>query len=123
MRGTPLPTPGHEFLYTRRDFQQARERLYKRTGISLSESKDQLVYSRLARRLRSLHLHSFVDYFDYLDAHGEEWQQFVNALTTNLTSFFRERHHFDSLAELARQRRNSPLRLWSAAASSGEEAY
>ncbi|MCY1269403.1 Chemotaxis protein methyltransferase [compost metagenome] len=120
-----LPFPGHEFLYTRRDFQQVRERLYQRTGINLSENKDQLVYSRLSRRLRSLGLDSFAGYFAYLEGHPEEWQQFVNALTTNLTAFFRERHHFDSLAALAlRQlRQHRPLRFWSAAASTGEEAY
>ncbi|MDF3935776.1 CheR family methyltransferase [Pseudomonas citronellolis] len=126
MSGISLPVPGgHEFLYTSRDFQQVRRLLYGRTGISLSESKEQMVYSRLSRRLRSLQLRSFAEYFGYLEGHAEEWQQFVNALTTNLTAFFRERHHFQALAELAaRQARgHRPLRFWSAASSTGEEPY
>lgn len=126
MSGITLPeSGGHDFLYTRRDFQQVREMLYRQTGISLSPSKEQMVYSRLSRRLRSLHLDSFAAYFAYLQRHPEECQQFVNALTTNLTAFFRERHHFDTLAELAREptRQHRPLRIWSAASSTGEEPY
>ncbi|MFV3305051.1 CheR family methyltransferase [Pseudomonas sp. NY15181] len=120
-----LPAPDHEFLYTRRDFQQVRERLYRHAGISLSENKEQLVYSRLSRRLRSLRLNSFAEYFAYLETHEEEWQQFVNALTTNLTAFFRERHHFEHLARLADEQLldHRPLRVWSAASSTGEEPY
>lgn len=120
-----LPAPGHEFLYTRRDFLNVRERLYRHAGISLSENKQQLVYSRLSRRLRSLRLGSFAEYFAYLERHDEEWQQFVNALTTNLTAFFRERHHFEHLARFAgeRLRDHSPLRVWSSASSTGEEPY
>ncbi|WP_160285443.1 CheR family methyltransferase [Pseudomonas knackmussii] len=126
MSGITLPNPGgHEFLYTRRDFLQVRQVLYRRTGISLSESKEQLVYSRLSRRLRALRLDSFGAYLAYLAENDEEWQQFVNALTTNLTAFFRERHHFDTLATLARDpaRRHRPLRFWSSASSTGEEPY
>jgi len=126
MSGISLPVPGgHEFLYTHRDFQQVRRLLYGRTGISLSESKQQMVYSRLSRRLRALRLQSFGEYFGYLEGHAEEWQQFVNALTTNLTAFFREPHHFQALAELAlrQARSHRPLRFWSAASSTGEEPY
>jgi len=113
-----LPAPEHEFHYTRRDFQQVRERLYQHAGISLSENKQQLVYSRLSRRLRSLRLGSFAEYFAYLESHEEEWQQFVNALTTNLTAFFREPHHFELLLARAQQharKRGAPLRCWSSA--------
>ncbi|HCF2341868.1 CheR family methyltransferase [Pseudomonas paraeruginosa] len=123
---TPSPVFGnHEFHYTREDFQQVRERLYRLTGISLAESKVQMVYSRLSRRLRLLRLASFAEYFAHLDREPGERQLFVNALTTNLTAFFRERHHFPLLADLARRQlqRHRPLRVWSAAASTGEEPY
>lgn len=123
---TPSPVFGNqEFHYTREDFQQVRERLYRLTGISLAESKAQLVYSRLSRRLRLLRLGSFAEYFTHLDREPGEQQLFVNALTTNLTAFFRERHHFPLLADLARRQlqRHRPLRIWSAAASTGEEPY
>ena len=115
----------HEFGYNDHDFEQVRERLYRRAGISLAASKQQMVYSRLARRLRQLELRTFSAYLAYLDQHPEEWQPFINALTTNITAFFRERHHFDQLVALARepQRRGRPLRFWSAASSTGEEPY
>lgn len=114
-----------EFHYRAEDFQQVRRLLYQRSGISLSQSKDQMVYSRLARRLRVLGLDSFGAYFNHLQQHDEEWQEFVNALTTNLTSFFRESHHFASLAEYLQKhpRRNGPIRIWCSAASTGEEPY
>jgi chemotaxis protein methyltransferase CheR len=84
-----------------------------------------MVYSRLARRLRALRLPCFRSYLDLVEAdHGAEWDEFTNALTTNLTAFFREGHHFDTLRERVRGwavgRR---LRIWCAAASTGEEPY
>ena len=94
-----------EFYYTPGDFEHARRLLYQQAGISLSATKEQMVYSRLARRLRSLRLCSFADYFSYLEQHEEEWQQFINALTTNLTAFFREQHHFGVLEELLAAKR------------------
>jgi chemotaxis protein methyltransferase CheR len=114
-----------EFNYTADDFERVRNLLYQRAGINLSATKDQMVYSRLARRLRSLRLRSFTEYFSYLDRHEEEWQQFINALTTNLTSFFRESHHFDMLAAHVRKHAHErrPLRIWCSAASTGEEPY
>jgi chemotaxis protein methyltransferase CheR len=114
-----------EFHYTAGDFERVRSLLYQRAGISLSATKDQMVYSRLARRLRSLRLRSFTEYFAYLDRHEEEWQQFINALTTNLTSFFRENHHFDMLAAHVRKHAHErrPLRIWCSASSTGEEPY
>lgn len=116
---------GHEFSFTADDFEKIRRLLYQRAGISLAASKSQMVYSRLARRLRSLNLLSFAEYLLYLERHSEEWQQFINSLTTNLTAFFREAHHFEQLAELARSRAQEgrPLRFWSAASSTGEEPY
>jgi chemotaxis protein methyltransferase CheR len=114
-----------EFNYTADDFERVRNLLYQHAGINLSATKDQMVYSRLARRLRSLRLRSFTEYFSHLDRHEEEWQQFINALTTNLTSFFRESHHFDILAAHVRKHAHErrPLRIWCSAASTGEEPY
>lgn len=115
----------HEFGYNDHDFEQVRCRLHRRAGISLAASKRQMVYSRLARRLRRLELPSFSSYLAYLDQHPEEWQPFINCLTTNITAFFREQHHFEHLVALASepQRRGRPLRFWSAASSTGEEPY
>jgi len=114
-----------EFTFQERDFQRVCKLIYAHAGISLSDSKRDLVYGRLARRLRSLRASSFADYLDILeDDHSPEWEHFINALTTNLTSFFREKHHFDMLAEYLRAHAGKGcLRLWSAAASTGEEAY
>lgn len=131
MGGVLSPLPGHaagpelrEFHYTTGDFERVRSLLYQHSGISLSATKAQMVYSRLARRLRSLRLASFAEYFRYLEQHGDEWQQFINALTTNLTAFFREAHHFAMLAaHVRKQARGRPLRIWCAASSTGEEPY
>ena len=125
----PAPqVPGQElreFHYTPGDFEHARRLLYQQAGISLSATKEQMVYSRLARRLRSLRLCSFADYFNYLAVHEEEWQQFINALTTNLTAFFRENHHFEMLAAHVRKHahQHRPLRIWCSASSTGEEPF
>jgi len=114
-----------EFLYTSDDFARIRQLIYQRAGISLSQSKSDMVYSRLARQLRSAGLQSFADYLDRVEnGDGGEWQPFVNALTTNLTSFFREPHHFPLLVEhLEKISLTRPIRLWSCAASTGEEPY
>ncbi|RAW06718.1 chemotaxis protein CheR [Halomonas elongata] len=106
------------------DFARIRQLIYQRAGIVLAEHKREMVYSRLAKRLRHHGLVRFADYLSRLEGNqaSPEWEAFTNALTTNLTAFFREAHHFPLLAEHARQRRG-PLRVWSAAASSGEEAY
>ena len=115
------------FAFDAADFARVRELIHRRAGISLGDGKQALVYSRLARRLRDTGQTSFAGYLRWLDAASgdaaaAEWQHFVNALTTNLTSFFRERHHFEALAaELAH--RDAPLGVWCAAASTGEEAY
>ena len=116
---------GREVHYTRQDFERVRKLIHARAGISLAAGKEDLVYGRLARRLRQHGLERFSDYLDQLEGSDDsEWQAFVNALTTNLTSFFREPHHFDALRELLEQRpAGSRIKLWSAAASTGEEAY
>ncbi|MDP3858376.1 MAG: CheR family methyltransferase [Stagnimonas sp.] len=115
-----------QYAYAARDFERVRRLIHSRAGIALADSKQDMVYSRLVRRLRATGSESFQDYLDRLEQTGdaEEWQAFTNALTTNLTSFFRESHHFDSLAELLRARpRGERSLLWSAAASTGEEPY
>lgn len=114
-----------EFDYTAADFERVRALIHKRAGISLSVQKADMVYSRLARRLRALGLRRFRDYLDALEADaGPEWEAFTNSLTTNLTSFFREGHHFPVLAEhLLAHRGAGRLTLWCCAASTGEEPY
>jgi len=113
-----------EFILTDSDFSRVRSLIHRRAGIALGEQKRQMVYSRLSRRLRELRLPQFGDYLDSLEARpeGDEWQSFINALTTNLTSFFREAHHFPVLAEHVRKARH-PVTVWCAAASTGEEPY
>ena len=113
-----------EFEFTTRDFERVRSLIYERAGIALAESKQEMVYSRLARRLRATGIASFARYLDDLedDADPEEWTAFTNALTTNLTSFFREAHHFPLLAEHVRKLKE-PIEIWCSASSTGEEPY
>ena len=113
-----------EFLFTDSDFSRIRTLIHRRAGIALGEHKRQMVYSRLSRRLRDLGLPQFSTYLGMLEdsRDGDEWQLFINSLTTNLTSFFREAHHFPVLADLARKA-TQPVTVWCAAASTGEEPY
>ena len=117
--------PVREFQFTDQDFQRIRKLIYERAGIALGEQKQELVYSRLARRLRATGRKSFTEYLELLQRNDEaEWEPFINSLTTNLTSFFREPHHFSLLAEhLRKQDPGRPLTLWCSACSTGEEAY
>ena len=114
-----------EFEFTQNDFERVRKMIYARAGISLNQSKQDMVYSRLARRLRATRITHFKDYLALLEGNNEdEWEAFVNSLTTNLTSFFREPHHFPLLAEHAlKQSKRHSIRLWCSAASTGEEPY
>jgi chemotaxis protein methyltransferase CheR len=114
-----------EFHFTQQDFERVKKLIYAHAGISLSSGKIDMVYSRLARRLRAHKLASFSDYLALLeDDASPEWEAFTNALTTNLTSFFREQHHFPILAaHLKKQKGRHPLRIWCVAASTGEEPY
>lgn len=120
-----LELPGREFAWTARDFDRVQKLIYLRAGISLHDGKHAMVYSRLSRRLRDTGHSTFHDYLDWLESvDSAEWQEFVNALTTNLTSFFREQHHFELLSEYLRSfQSGAPLKLWCAASSTGEEAY
>ncbi|AXS81401.1 CheR family methyltransferase [Dechloromonas sp. HYN0024] len=116
---------GREFAFSLADFERVRQLIYQHAGISLSPIKQDMVYSRLARRLRATGMTSFAAYLDALETDkGDEWERFVNSLTTNLTSFFREPHHFPIFAEhLRRIGSKRPIRIWCSAASTGEEPY
>ncbi len=99
--------------------------LYRHCGITLSDNKKDMVYSRLGRRLRANGLKTFRDYLIWVeqDRGGDEWEAFINSLTTNLTAFFREPHHFPLLKEHVLNLRKRPIRLWCSASSTGEEPY
>ena len=116
-----------EFAWTGGDFTRVQALIHRRAGISLHDGKHAMVYSRLSRRPRDTGHRSFGDYLGWLESRpGDdgEWQAFVNALTTNLTAFFREPHHFEILAQLLQSRpRGAPWRVWCCAASTGEEPY
>ena len=114
----------HEFDFTEQDFQLVQKLIYDHAGICLNDAKKNLVYSRLSRRLRAHNLNNFSVYLEFLAKNKNEWQLFINALTTNLTSFFREPYHFPILAEhIKRLNAADPLALWSCGAATGEEPY
>lgn len=118
-----------EFEFSIAQFEHLRRLVKVNTGINLSEGKYDMVYGRLARRLRVLELRNFAEYLDYVEhGHSDELPELINAITTNLTSFFRERHHFDflknsALPDIAARSRSKRLRIWSAGCSTGEEPY
>lgn len=119
-----------EFEFTDKDFQQIRKLVLENTGICLSEIKQDMVYSRLARRLRQLKIDTFKEYLELLEqSDNDEIGNFINSITTNLTSFFREQHHFDYLKQtllpqLMRLNADTKkIRIWSAGCSTGEEPY
>jgi chemotaxis protein methyltransferase CheR len=126
---TSVQPEEQEFALTAADFERVRTLIYQRAGISLNPGKQAMVYSRLSRRLRDTGHGTFAAYLNWLDSganSGAEWQEFINCLTTNLTAFFREEHHFAALTADLHARaalRNGPLRLWCSAASTGEEPY
>jgi len=118
-----------EFPFTDKDFSFIQELVAERTGIVLSDIKRTMVYSRIARRIRDCGVSDFSEYCNLLRSGDEsELVSFTNAITTNLTSFFREPHHFEYLAktvlpELEKNKTNKRIRIWSAGCSSGEEPY
>lgn len=118
--------PEREFYFATEDFERVRKLIYKHAGISLAPVKQNMVYSRLVRRLRANNCTSFAEYLARIE-HGDvqEMEAFVNALTTNLTSFFREAHHFDIFAQHLKKMagRSNPIRIWCSASSTGEEPY
>lgn len=121
----PRDSGAREFAFTTADFERVRKLIYEHAGISLSAAKQDMVYSRLARRLRETRLKSFGEYLALLErGDRNEWEKFVNSLTTNLTSFFREPHHFPILAaHLKTLQGRSPIKIWCSASSTGEEPY
>ena len=118
-----------EFAFGEEDFQALRVLVKSVTGIHLSDQKRELVYGRLTRRLRALQLRSFAEYRERLKGDVQELAELCNAITTNLTSFFREPHHFQYLREhvlaplAAKPKDGRRLRIWSAGCSTGEEPY
>jgi chemotaxis protein methyltransferase CheR len=118
-----------EFVFSAADFRRVQNLIKTRAGIDLGENKQSLVYGRLARRLRALHMQGFGEYLSLVeDASSDEAGRFVNAITTNVTEFFRENHHFEYLAKtvlpaLWRQTGTRRVRFWSAGCSTGEEPY
>ena len=130
-KGTANGLVEGEFLFTEDDFKKIAQILHSHAGIALAEGKAALVYSRLAKRLRSLGLRSFREYCALVeDKQGvDERQAMMAALTTNVTRYFREPHHFDHLRDVVmpklvdRARRGGRIRLWSAACSNGQEPY
>lgn len=129
LRGKNLATE-KEFNYQDSDFIRVKKIAYDFAGIDLNESKKNLVYNRLAKRIRFLELSSFSTYLDYVEAQGEsEFVQLINAITTNLTFFFRENHHFEHLKNtvipelISLNKTSKKIRIWSAGCSTGEEPY
>jgi chemotaxis protein methyltransferase CheR len=130
IEGSTIVRRLREFAFGEEDFQALRKLVKEVTGINLTDAKRELVYARLARRLRALNLTSFRDYRKLLKTDGgAELVQLCNAITTNLTAFFREPHHFEYLRThvLGPMVANPPpsrrLRIWSAGCSTGEEPY
>ncbi len=124
------PPKAREFAFSDEDFNALRTLVKTHTGINLTDQKRELVYGRISRRLRVLDLHSFRDYRELLsDESGKEFAEFCNAITTNLTSFFRESHHFEYVRDhilvprLNDAKSSRRVRIWCAGCSSGEEPY
>ncbi len=121
----PSADAAREFVFTEQDFERIRKLIYERAGIALAPVKRDMVYSRLARRLRQTGIRSFSEYLQLLEqGTPTELEAFTNSLTTNLTAFFREEHHFPLLQEFLRPRlRQGSINIWCSASSTGEEAY
>jgi len=123
-QSTPATTQSGRYELSAQDFQKISALIYQRAGIVLAAHKQEMVYNRLLRRVRALNLANFSQYIQYLEKNPQssEWQEFTNALTTNLTAFFREAHHFPILSQHARQHKGC-FTLWCCAASTGEEPW
>jgi chemotaxis protein methyltransferase CheR len=121
----------HEFLFSDEDFRQLAKIAYDYAGIALASNKRNLVYSRVARRLRALRMNSFREYREFLANESREIESFINSISTNHTKFFREAHHFHHFrshialpfAQSHGRNVGGRLRVWSAGCSSGEEPY
>ena len=113
------------FAFSDADFNRLQRMIFDFAGISLNANKKPMAYSRLTKRLRQLNLSTFGEYLDFVQSSGDDEQvRFINALTTNLTYFFREPHHFPILVDhLMTMAAREPMVVWSAACSTGEEPY
>lgn len=127
---TLSPSTDREFRYQQADFRAIAAILREEAGISLPDGKAPLVYARLVKRLRTLNLNNFADYVSLLKGPNaaDERRFMLTALTTNVTRFFREPHHFEHLRThvlmpLAQSKKIDRFRLWSAACSTGQEPY
>ena len=120
-----LGSPFRAYEFSDADFRRLKRMIFDYAGISLNDNKKPMAYSRLTKRIRQLGHANFREYLDFVEhADSEEHVRFINALTTNLTYFFREAHHFTILAEhLLKVYDDEPLTIWSAACSTGEEPY
>ena len=120
-----------EFAFSDADFRSLAQLAYEHAGIALADSKRNLIYSRLSRRLRALGLSSFGEYREYLAESNGEIESFINSISTNHTKFFREAHHFDHFrthvavpfVQAGHRATDRRLRIWSAGCSTGEEPY
>lgn len=119
-----------EFGYTDNHFKFLQKKAFELAGIDLADTKTEMIYSRISRLIREMDLHSFDEYCNYLKAFPEKANtKFINTITTNLTSFFREMHHFSYLTEtvfphiLTKKSIDKKIRIWSAGCSTGEEPY
>jgi chemotaxis protein methyltransferase CheR len=124
--GAGLAEPGREFVFSDADFRNLVQLARDYAGIALADNKRNLVYTRVSRRLRALGLSTFRDYREYLASHQDELESFINAISTNLTKFFRESHHFDhfrSNVVVPFGAKRGRFRVWSAGCSTGEEPY
>jgi chemotaxis protein methyltransferase CheR len=127
----PATGAAREFSFSETDFRTLAKLAYEHAGIALTDSKRNLVYSRLSRRLRILRLNSFREYREFLADNESEIESFINSISTNHTKFFREAHHFEHFrahvavpfAQAAGRTVGGRLRIWSAGCSSGEEPY
>ena len=123
--------PQREFVFSDADFQSLAQFAYDQAGIALADNKRNLIYSRLSRRLRTLGFRTFREYREHLASDPSELESFINAISTNLTKFFREAHHFDHFrthvavpfVQAAHGKVGCRLRVWSAGCSTGEEPY
>lgn len=116
----------NEFEFTSQDFNRVKKLIYDKAGISLHDGKSVLVYGRLSRVLRQRKIPSFKEYLNWLQVQSHDsfaWQEFINSLTTNLTSFFREKHHFEYLENWLKENRHNSVNIWCCAASTGQEPY
>lgn len=126
-----MNTQDREFEFNQSDFDFLADLVFEKTGIHLAPHKKNMVYSRIARRIRKLELNNFAEYCNFITSEkgGTEIMDFINAVTTNLTHFFRENHHFEHLTKTAipeileKNSKNKRLRIWSAGCSSGMEPY